>query len=147
MVASVLTDSELSPTRDPIQSKTRRDARPKPATVASINAKINSGALDYVNVPSDLSDHVLDSAGRLKSEYVDRGTVLARITQPALQYAYFNMEDPVLGGYTKDRIALRRAIAIGFNTQALIRVVYQGQAIPATQPIPPNLPDTTTAGT
>src|SRR3984893_12700548 len=100
----------------------------------------NSGALDYVNLPSDLSGHVLDSAGGLKPEYVDRGTVLARITQPALQYAYFNMEDPVLGGYTKDRIALRRAIAIGFNTPALIRVVYQGQAIPATQPIPPNLP-------
>ncbi|TMH02425.1 MAG: hypothetical protein E6H69_06120, partial [Betaproteobacteria bacterium] len=100
----------------------------------------NSGALDYVNVPSDLSDHVLDASGRLKPEYVDRGAVLARVTQPALQYAYFNMEDPVVGGYTKDRIALRRAIAIGFNTQALIRVVYQGQAIPATQPIPPNLP-------
>ena len=100
----------------------------------------NSGALDYVNVPSDLGDHVLDFSGRLKPEYVDRGVVLARITQPALQYAYFNMEDPVLGGYTKDRIALRRAIAIGFNTPALIRVVYHGQAIPATQPIPPNLP-------
>ncbi len=100
----------------------------------------NSGALDYVNVPSDLSDHVLDASGRLRPEYADRGVMLGRITQPALQYAYFNMEDPVVGGYTKDRIALRRAIAIGFNTPALISVVYQGQAIPATQPIPPNLP-------
>src|ERR1700687_2721789 len=100
----------------------------------------NSGALDYVNVPSDLGDHVLDFSGRLKPEYVDRGVVLARITQPALQYAYFNMEDPVLGGDTQDRIALRRSRAIGFNTPALIRLVYHGQAIPATQPIPPNLP-------
>jgi len=100
----------------------------------------NSGALDYVNVPTDLSDHVLDPSGKLKPEYADRGTVLGRVTQPVLQYAYFNMEDPVVGGYTKDRVALRRAIAIGFNTAALIRVVYQGQAIPATQPIPPNLP-------
>ena len=100
----------------------------------------NSGALDYVNVPSDLSDHVLDASGKLRPEYAARGVVLARITQPALQYAYFNMEDPLVGGYTRDRIALRRAIAIGFNRPALIRVVYQGQAIPATQPIPPNLP-------
>src|SRR6266700_1077055 len=100
----------------------------------------NSQALDYVNVPSDLSDHVLDASGKLRPEYAARGVVLARITQPALQYAYFNMEDLVVGGYTKDRIALRRAIAIGFNRPALIRVVYQGQAIPATQPIPPNLP-------
>jgi oligopeptide transport system substrate-binding protein len=99
-----------------------------------------SGALDYVNVPSDLTDHVLDAANHLRPEYASRGIVLWRITQPALQYAYFNMEDPVVGGYTKDKIALRRAIALGFNTPDLIGVVYQGQAIPATQPIPPGLP-------
>src|SRR6266536_3902638 len=78
----------------------------------------NSGALDYVNVPSDLSDTVLDATSHLRPPYAHRGVVLGRITQPALQYAYFNMEDPVVGGYTKDRIALRRAIAIGFNTPA-----------------------------
>jgi ABC-type transport system substrate-binding protein len=99
-----------------------------------------SGALDYVNVPPDLADHVLDAAGRLRPEYANRGIALWRITQPALQYAYLNMDDPVVGGYTKDKIALRRAIALGFNTPDLIRVVYQGQAIPATQPIPPGLP-------
>src|SRR5208283_2025747 len=99
-----------------------------------------SGALDYVNLPSDLSDHVLDAAGRLRPEYASKDVVLWRITQPALQYAYFNMDDPVVGGYTKDRIALRRAIGLRFNTPDLIRVVYQGQAVAATQPIPPGLP-------
>src|ERR1700688_4675179 len=44
----------------------------------------HSGALDYVNVPSDLHDHVLDASGRLRREYADRGVMLARITQPAL---------------------------------------------------------------
>ena len=29
---------------------------------------------------------------------------------------------------------------MAFNTDELIRVVYQGQALPATQPIPPNVP-------
>ncbi|TMH30861.1 MAG: heme-binding protein [Betaproteobacteria bacterium] len=100
----------------------------------------NSGALDYVNVPSDLSDTVLDASGQLRPEYVKRGVSLARVTQPALQYAYFNMEDPVVGGFSKDKIALRRAISMGFNRPEMIRVVYQGQALPATQPIPPNLP-------
>ena len=100
----------------------------------------NSGALDYANVPSDLSNTVLDAAGTLRPEYAKRGVALARVTQPALQYAYFNMEDPVVGGYGKDRIALRRAIALGFDRAQMIRVVYQGQALPATQPIPPNLP-------
>jgi oligopeptide transport system substrate-binding protein len=100
----------------------------------------NSGALDYANVPSDLSDHVLDAASGLKPEYVERGVVLGRITQPALQYAYFNMDDPVVGGYAKEKIALRRAIAMGLDRPQMIRVVLQGQALPATQPIPPNLP-------
>ncbi|HEX8012873.1 MAG TPA: ABC transporter substrate-binding protein [Casimicrobiaceae bacterium] len=100
----------------------------------------NSGALDYVNVPSDLSDTVLDAAGDLRPAYAERGVKLARVTQPALQYAYFNMEDPVVGGYSKDKIALRRAISMAFDRPQMIRVVYQGQALPATQPIPPNLP-------
>jgi len=100
----------------------------------------NSGALDYVNVPSDLSDTVLDAPGKLRPAYAQRGVVLERITQPALQYAYFNMEDPVVGGYGKEKIALRRAISMAFDRPQMIRVVYQGQAIPATQPIPPNLP-------
>ena|SRR5438093_9969685 len=52
----------------------------------------NSGALDYVNVPSDLSDTVLDAAGNLRPAYKERAVTLARVTQPALQYAYFNME-------------------------------------------------------
>src|SRR2546426_10471911 len=50
------------------------------------------------------------------------------------------MDDPVIGGYGKEKIALRRAISMGFDRPQMIRVVYQGQAIPATQPIPPNLP-------
>jgi len=100
----------------------------------------NSGALDYANVPSDLTDTVLDAGGNLRPAYAERGVVLGRVTQPALQYAYFNMEDPVVGGYAKDKIALRRAISMAFDRPQMIRVVYQGQALPATQPIPPNLP-------
>src|SRR5438046_63530 len=83
---------------------------------------------------------VIDRAGHVRPPYAERGVALARITQPALQYAYFNMDDPVIGGYSKEKIALRRAISLGFDRPEMIRVVYQGQALPATQPIPPNLP-------
>jgi ABC-type transport system substrate-binding protein len=99
-----------------------------------------SRALDYVNLPSELADHALDASNKLKSDYAARGVTLARLTQPALQYAYFNMQDPVVGGYTNEKVALRRALVLAFNTPELIRVVYQGQALPATQPIPPNVP-------
>ncbi|HEY7787583.1 MAG TPA: ABC transporter substrate-binding protein [Casimicrobiaceae bacterium] len=100
----------------------------------------DSRALDYVDLPPELTDHALDASNHLKPAYVARGVTLQRLTQPALAYAYFNMEDPVVGGYTNDKIALRRAVVLAFNTPELIKVVYQGQALAATQPIPPDVP-------
>jgi ABC-type transport system substrate-binding protein len=100
----------------------------------------DSNALDYVNVPGDLADRVLEPSGKLRPEYTARGVRAQRLTQPSLRWTYFNMEDPVVGGYTRDKIALRRAIAMAFNVPDLVRVIYQGQAEPATQIIPPGMP-------
>jgi len=99
----------------------------------------NSGELEYVNVPPDLVGNVLGPGNALRPEFAGKGVALHRVTQPALSYTYFNMEDPVVGGYAPDKIALRRAMIMGFNTDELIRVWYQGQAIMATQPIPPGV--------
>jgi oligopeptide transport system substrate-binding protein len=98
-----------------------------------------NGELDYVNVPPDLVGNVIGANNALKPEFGAKGITLHRVTQPALSYTYFNMEDPVLGGYTPDRIALRRAMIMGFNTDEMIKVWWQGQAIVATQPIPPGV--------
>ncbi len=95
--------------------------------------------LDYANVPADLVPKVLDAGSRLKPAYAQAGVRLSRAMQPALSYCYFNMDDAVVGGYTQERIALRRAIVMGLNTPDLINVWYQGQAVQATQPIPPNV--------
>src|SRR5271170_1339814 len=53
--------------------------------------------------------------------------------------AYFNMDDPVVGGYTPEKVALRRAIGMGFNTEEFIRVLFRGRAVPAQGPIPPDI--------
>jgi len=97
-----------------------------------------NGELDYVNVPPDLVGNVIGPGDVLKPEFAN-GATLHRVTQPALSYTYFNMEDPVVGGYTPDKIALRRAMIMGFNTDEMIKVWWQGQAIVATQPIPPGV--------
>jgi ABC-type transport system substrate-binding protein len=99
----------------------------------------DSRELDYANVPADLVPNVLGAGSNLKPAYVQQGVRLERAMQPALSYCYFNMDDPVVGGYTPERIALRRAIVMGLNTPDLINVWYQGQAVTATQPIPPNV--------
>ena len=98
-----------------------------------------NGELDYLTVPSDLVSKVLGPDNKLKPEYAKQGIVLARGVQPAISYTYFNMEDPVVGGYDKGKIALRRAISMSYNVDEEIRVLRQGQGEPATQPIPPNV--------
>ena len=96
------------------------------------------GELDYIVVPTDLAPKVLNG-DKLKPEYVARGIVLGRGVQPSLVYTYFNMDDPVVGGYTPDKIALRRAISMAYNNIDEINVIRLGQAMAATQPIPPGV--------
>ena len=54
-------------------------------------------------------------------------------------YTCFNLDDAVVGGSAPDRIALRRAIGLGFNVQEYLRVVQGGDGIPATQLLPPGV--------
>lgn len=93
--------------------------------------------LDYINTPADLVWNVLDPPAKLKPRLARQGIMLGRGIQPAIGYTYFNMEDPVVGGYTPERIALRRAVSMAYNVPEEIRVIRQGQAVPATQPVPP----------
>ena len=95
--------------------------------------------LDIVNVPRALAPRVMDAQNRLLPEYAKRGVEMQRATELAVAYTYFNMEDPVVGGYTPERIALRRAICTAYNIDDEIRIIRQGQARVATQPIPPDV--------
>jgi len=97
------------------------------------------GELDYVTIPSDLTRNALDTGNRLKPRYATAGVTLARGIQPTIAYTYFNLEDPIVGGYTRERVALRRAISMAYNTDEEIRVLRQGQAVVATQPVPPGV--------
>jgi ABC-type transport system substrate-binding protein len=95
--------------------------------------------LDFLAVPNDVISNVMTPDGKLKPELAKQGVTLQREVQPAINYAYFNMEDPIVGGYTPDKIALRRAIAMGYDAEEEIRVIRQGQGMPATQIVPPNM--------
>jgi ABC-type transport system substrate-binding protein len=96
----------------------------------------NTRQVDYLHVPLDLTDSVLDN-GALRANYARQGITYMRNLEPAYTYAYFQMQDPVVGGYTPEKIALRRAIAMGYNVNDEVRIIRQGQAIPATQMISP----------
>jgi ABC-type transport system substrate-binding protein len=97
------------------------------------------GSLDFVAVPVDLVPKVLETDNTLRPEFASKGVRLYRDVLPAISYLYFNMEDPVAGGYTPDKIALRRAIAMAYNIDDDIRVLRQGQGAVATQIVPPGM--------
>ena len=51
--------------------------------------------------------------------------------------ALFNQDNPVVGGYTPEKVALRRAIALAYNSEQEIALVRKSQAIPAQTAIAP----------
>ena len=99
----------------------------------------NAGELDMLDLPGDVAPKMIDGRGNLLPEFAARGIRLERATELGVTFSYFNMEDPVVGGYTPDKIALRRAICSAYNLPDEIRVIRNGQALPATQPMPPDI--------
>jgi len=93
--------------------------------------------LDYVEVPVDLANNVIERDGKLKPRFAQAGVTLRRDIQSAITYTWFNMEDPVVGGYTKEKVALRRAIGMAYNVDEETGIIRQGQATWASQIIPP----------
>jgi len=95
--------------------------------------------LDYLQrLPPGFVDLALLD-GKLRPEMAARGIRQEVLIRPNTAWTYFNMEDPVVGGYTPDKLALRRAIGMGFNTDEFIRVILHGRALPAQSPLPPGI--------
>lgn len=102
-----------------------------------------NGEFDYIEqVPESMRDMVLraDSAApALKPELARRGMELSPFPVLQTYYMWMNMEDPVIGGYGKDKIALRRAIALSYNGPEDVALLKKGLALPAQSPLPPDV--------
>ena len=75
--------------------------------------------------------------GRLAPNLARQGIQIYKIVNTDVIEYYFNMDDPVVGGYTPDKVALRRAIGLAIDVGAEIRQVRRGQAIPAQSMVSP----------
>ena len=65
------------------------------------------------------------------------GIQMDRYPRADVSLSYFAMENPVVGGYTPEKVALRRAMALGVDVDQEIRLARRNQAIPAQSPIGP----------
>ncbi|HLL19913.1 MAG TPA: ABC transporter substrate-binding protein [Rubrivivax sp.] len=76
--------------------------------------------------------------GKVAPNLVKQGVQGWRMVRSDVSQTFFNMDDPVVGGYTPDKVALRRAIFLAVDVQREINLVRHGQAIVAQSPVQPN---------
>jgi oligopeptide transport system substrate-binding protein len=96
------------------------------------------GNLDWIALGGDDIKRMFEN-GKLRPDLAAKGVRHVRFGAPTLTFTYFNMEDPLVGGYSNAQIAFRRAIAMGFNVDEMIRVLFAGNALPANQLLPPGV--------
>lgn len=95
-----------------------------------------NGEIDLVDVPLEFAQIAMPH-GRLAPHLAKRGIRMTRDVAPDITVTYFQMEHPVVGGYTPEKVALRRAISLAYDVDEEIRQLRRGQAVPAQGPIPP----------
>jgi ABC-type transport system substrate-binding protein len=86
--------------------------------------------------PLDFANLVVPE-GRLAPHLARRGIGLQRVPGADVTMSVYNMEDPVVGGYTPEKVALRRALNLAVDIDREIRLVRRGQAIAAQSPVQP----------
>ncbi len=111
----------------------------------SIIAEQQPRWLTFLNEQSDLIEELppefVNQAmphGKVAPNLAKRGVQGYRMVRTDVAVTFFNMDNPILGGYTPDKIALRRAISLAVDIDREIRLVRYGQAIPAQSPVMPN---------
>jgi ABC-type transport system substrate-binding protein len=97
---------------------------------------------DEQDVVERIPDQFCESAipnGHLAPHLAKRGIQMVRYQRNDVAVSYFAMENPVVGGYTPDKVALRRAISLAVDVDREIRLARYGQAIPAQSHIAPQV--------
>jgi ABC-type transport system substrate-binding protein len=98
-----------------------------------------NGEMDVTEqVPEDFT-YVAIPNNKLAPNLAKRGIYAVRYPRADAALSYFGMTDPVVGGYSPSRVALRRAIALAVDVEQEIRVVRRGQAIPGQSLLPPGV--------
>ena len=92
---------------------------------------------DLLVVPLEFSG-VAAPKGKLAPNLAKRGVGLHRVVNSDRTLYYFNMEDPLVGGYTPEKVALRRAISLATDVSREINLLRRGQAIPAQTVVSPD---------
>ncbi|ANH69907.1 ABC transporter substrate-binding protein [Mitsuaria sp. 7] len=90
-----------------------------------------NGEYDLIErTPEDFITQAMPN-GKIAPNLEKQGKHAYRTVASDVLFTVFNMEDPVVGGYTPDRIALRRAVSLAMDVQRELSLVRRGQAVQA----------------
>ena len=77
--------------------------------------------------------------GVIAPNIAKQGIRIFEEVQAEVVYDEFNMEDPLVGGYDAQHVALRRAMIMGHNRNQEIQILLKNFAVKAQSPIPPGV--------
>ena len=97
-----------------------------------------NGEMDLTFVPEEFANQAMPN-NKLAPNLARKGIEMEQTPLLDLTFTYFDMNDPVWGGYTPDKVALRRAVALAYKTRDEINIIRKGQAIPAQTPYSPGV--------
>jgi len=93
---------------------------------------------DFIERMPEEFANIAMPGGKLAPNLARQGIVGMRTVGPEGVLTVYNMEDPVVGGYTPEKVALRRALNLAVDVPREIRLARRGQAIPAQSPAVPH---------
>mgnify|MGYP006272269931 CR=1 FL=1 len=102
--------------------------------------QFKAGNLDFTTVPADQFYEAFSRRTKeLRFSWKRRGVAYHPV--PLLDFIFrgFNMDDPLLGGLTPEKRALRQAISLAMNFEEVNEARYNGTAVIYDGPIPPGL--------
>ncbi len=97
-----------------------------------------SAELDTVKLPYEFNSTAVPN-GSIAPNLAKLGMTATHEIEAVVTYTYFNMKDPTVGGYSPEKIALRRAISLGYDMESEINIARNGNAIKAETPVPPGV--------
>jgi len=97
----------------------------QPRWLAFLNAEV-----DLLSVPPEFIDLAAPN-NRLAPNLAERGVRMQQVASTTTRHVYFGMENAMVGGYTPERVALRRAVALAYNAPREIALVRHGQMLAA----------------
>jgi ABC-type transport system substrate-binding protein len=106
---------------------------PQPRWLSFLNAEYDL----IERLPENFATHAIPN-NQLAPNLAKQGIQMERVPLSDFRLLYFSMLNPVVGGYTADKVALRRAIGLALDSEQEARLAMRGQAMVAQGFVMPN---------